>query len=289
MSSLNSTPTWPSLDWPPFRDRGISLEAKEDIWRFTVFWTLLFFASIYGTAGIWAWIVFHRWRWSFLIPVGFIAVSLLTGLVGGTIVGYVLGALYNSGSFILSTWVPCLWGLTQALVAVMGSRRSAMTKKNKGKNLQCRVDHRELFQRMNFLYQAAALMTTTILPEQNNQINSKNKSGSESNNQFASPQNIAPLGRFYINTMKNIGKKQVLRMDPSIKRTLCNRCETLLVPGFTSRIRVKSRKQKHLEVMCTECLSTKSFPVREGYQIFSEKSENIASVDIPEPHEESEI
>ncbi|PKC60239.1 Rpr2-domain-containing protein [Rhizophagus irregularis] len=85
--------------------------------------------------------------------------------------------------------------------------------KKKEKNSEPRlIQHREIYQRMNFLYQAATLMTT-----------------------------ITSLGRFYINTMKTIGTKQVLRIDPSIKRTICKRCETILLPGVTSKVRIKCK------------------------------------------------
>nr|CAG8551821.1 5809_t:CDS:2 [Entrophospora candida] len=110
--------TWPSLYWPS--DDEVLLCNQNDIRLFTIIWTIIFYTVIYGTAGIWAWIVFHKNRWSFLFPIGFIGVALLSGLLGGTIVGFVLGALYNFGKFEMSVWIPFFWGLIQALVALMG-------------------------------------------------------------------------------------------------------------------------------------------------------------------------
>ncbi|RIA96914.1 hypothetical protein C1645_814756 [Glomus cerebriforme] len=100
-NSLNSgnDPNWPSLYWPPFSYK-ITLRSIP--------------------AGIWAWVVFHKYRWSFLIPIGFVAVALLTGFVSGTTVGLVLAAIYTFGSFNLSVWIPFLWGLIQALILLMG-------------------------------------------------------------------------------------------------------------------------------------------------------------------------
>ncbi|CAG8547801.1 6183_t:CDS:2 [Ambispora leptoticha] len=123
----NCTDSWPSLFWPPFSERYILNLESSDVWRFTVIWTLIFYASIYGAAGLWAWAVFYRSRWSFMLPIIFVVVALLMGLVGGTIVGYTLNFFYDAGRFNMSTWVPCLWGLTQALFAVMGSYSTVTT------------------------------------------------------------------------------------------------------------------------------------------------------------------
>lgn len=119
------------------------------------------------------------------------------------------------------------------------------------------VQHREIYQRMNFLYQAATLMTTTITSNTNDNrkrgrhsvISDRNmSSGTDFDNNDTSngkgggsdkSDGLIPLGRFYVNTMKTIGTKQVLRIDPSIKRNLCRRCDTLLLPGVTSQVRMK--------------------------------------------------
>ncbi|CAB4432901.1 unnamed protein product [Rhizophagus irregularis] len=177
--------------------------------------------------------------------------------------------------------------------------------KKKEKNSEPRlIQHREIYQRMNFLYQAATLMTTIsanitqpspILPTtstsqqpsllysfsdqeqelQQGQSKIIKSNATTNKTNLDNTKNLASLGRFYINTMKTIGTKQVLRIDPSIKRTICKRCETILLPGVTSKVRIKSRPEPHLQVMCTECNTSKNYSARKGYQLFSEKPENI--------------
>ncbi|CAG8656706.1 8893_t:CDS:2, partial [Funneliformis mosseae] len=71
-------------------------------------------------AGIWAWVVFRSYKWSFLIPFGFIVVALLTGFVEGTAFGLVLAVIYLYGDFGMTLWIPFLWGLIQALILLMG-------------------------------------------------------------------------------------------------------------------------------------------------------------------------
>ncbi|XP_071469660.1 ribonuclease P protein subunit p21 isoform X3 [Marmota flaviventris] len=77
------------------------------------------------------------------------------------------------------------------------------------------VKDREAFQRLSFLYQAAHCVLAQ------------------------DPENQA-LARFYCHTEKTIAKRLVLRQDPSVKRTLCRGCSSLLIPGLTS-----TQRQRH--------------------------------------------
>ncbi|XP_051978253.1 ribonuclease P protein subunit p21-like isoform X2 [Xyrauchen texanus] len=77
------------------------------------------------------------------------------------------------------------------------------------------IKDKEAFQRLNFLYQAARCVLAQ---------NSEN----------------IELARFYCFTQKTISKRLVLRQDPSVKRTICKKCCTLLVPGVTSTVRQKN-------------------------------------------------
>ncbi|CAE6440684.1 unnamed protein product [Rhizoctonia solani] len=97
-----------------------------DIYRFTLYWTLLFYASSFALCGTFALLV--RGLSKRRAPKLFVTVVLafiLTGtffaVVGSSIVGYVLAAIYSVGYFSMSTWVPFLWALILTLVAVMGS------------------------------------------------------------------------------------------------------------------------------------------------------------------------
>ncbi|RIB04213.1 hypothetical protein C2G38_2008475, partial [Gigaspora rosea] len=114
---LNNSPTWPSLYWP--FDNANYLYQANDIWRFTTIWTLIFFTSIYGFAGLWTWIVFRKYRWSFLIPIGFVIIALLTGFINSVIIGYILAGAYNIGELPMSVWIPFLWGLIQAFLLLI--------------------------------------------------------------------------------------------------------------------------------------------------------------------------
>ncbi|CAI9720891.1 P subunit p21-like [Octopus vulgaris] len=105
------------------------------------------------------------------------------------------------------------------------------------------IPFKESFQRINFLYQAAYLTLTV------------------------NPQNTG-LVRFYINTLKTIAQRQVLRLDPHLKRTICKRCFSLLVPGLTATIRSRRRREKHTVVTCLECGLVKRFLWRPDHQLW---------------------
>ncbi|MEQ2186516.1 Ribonuclease P protein subunit p21 [Goodea atripinnis] len=71
---------------------------------------------------------------------------------------------------------------------------------------------KEAYQRLNYLYQAAHCVLSQ------------------------SPDNVE-LARFYCFTQKTIARRLVLRQDPSVKRTLCKKCCSLLIPGVTATTR----------------------------------------------------
>ncbi|KAG0259272.1 hypothetical protein DFQ27_004179 [Actinomortierella ambigua] len=125
------TPSWPSLYWPVTDPlgHGIFMYYPRDIWLFTTYWTLLFIMSIYTVAGIWAAIVFarRRYKWALILPLVFMVIGAGIAFVSGSLVGFAIAAIYNAGFYRMSTWVPFLWGLIQALVVIMGSYSTVTT------------------------------------------------------------------------------------------------------------------------------------------------------------------
>ncbi|XP_064407027.1 ribonuclease P protein subunit p21-like [Halichondria panicea] len=125
-------------------------------------------------------------------------------------------------------------------------------KKNKGSSTgYTSVPHKEAFQRMNYLFQAALAALCSTPSE-------------------------TGLSRFYVRTMKRISKRLVLRMDPSIKRVLCKSCDSLLVAGVTCTNRLKSARDKHIVVKCLTCGTLKRFLTDNDYVLWSEIPENVA-------------
>ena len=115
----------------------------------------------------------------------------------------------------------------------MSEDKEKQCKKNKIKNKS--TPKKEAMDRMNYLYQLA------------HQALKLEQEG---------------LARFYIFTMKGISKRLVIKLDPSIKRTICKHCDSLLVAGITMRVRVSSRREPHIVETCLYCNNQKRYLAR---------------------------
>jgi ribonuclease P protein subunit RPR2 len=116
------------------------------------------------------------------------------------------------------------------------------------------VPNRDIMQRLNFLYQASTWLSSlpatkcsatqpAALP-----VTSPDTKGGKVT--LVTP---AYLSRSYVSSMKAIGQKTVVKLlvcsfylagrhaesrrDPSVKRTICKGCNTLLIPGMTATVR----------------------------------------------------
>ncbi|CAK6447210.1 unnamed protein product, partial [Pipistrellus nathusii] len=97
------------------------------------------------------------------------------------------------------------------------------------------VKDREAFQRLSFLYQAAHCVLAQ------------------------DPENQA-LARFYCHTERTVARRLVLRRDPSVKRTLCRGCSSLLLPGLTCTQRQRRcRGQRWTVQTCLTCQRSQRF------------------------------
>lgn len=136
-------PSFPSLYDPlpsPHR-HAFYLYYTGDIWRFTLYWTLIFYAATHITvAGCAVLVHFRNWSIIWLVPLIYSITAGLTGLLAGSIIGLVcvfiavqrigwvgwlminrLGALYEAGNFRMSTWLPLIWGGVNVMVLILTS------------------------------------------------------------------------------------------------------------------------------------------------------------------------
>ncbi|XP_060615366.2 ribonuclease P protein subunit p21 [Anolis sagrei] len=113
------------------------------------------------------------------------------------------------------------------------------------------IKDKEAFQRLNFLYQAAHCVLAS------------------------NPEN-QELARFYCHTQNSISRRLVLRQDPSVKRTICKSCFSLLVPGVSATVRQRKRRnQRWTAVQCLKCGLTKRFLSNPNYKLWSEQPEAL--------------
>ncbi|XP_058025105.1 ribonuclease P protein subunit p21 isoform X2 [Ahaetulla prasina] len=119
------------------------------------------------------------------------------------------------------------------------------------------IKDKEAFQRLNFLYQAAHCV---LAQNPNNQ----------------------ELARFYCHTQNNISRRLVLRQDPSVKRTICKSCFSLLIPGVSSTVRQRKRRhQRGTVVQCLNCVLSKRFLSIPDYKLWSEQPEALLENQTP--------
>ncbi|XP_026541681.1 ribonuclease P protein subunit p21 [Notechis scutatus] len=119
------------------------------------------------------------------------------------------------------------------------------------------IKDKEAFQRLNFLYQAAHCV---LAQNPNNQ----------------------ELARFYCHTQNIISRRLVLRQDPSVKRTICKSCFSLLIPGVTSTVRQRRRRhQRWTVVRCLNCGLSKRFLSKPDYKLWSEQPEALLENQAP--------
>ncbi|KAF9329683.1 UAA transporter [Podila minutissima] len=67
------------------------------------------------------------------------------------------------------------------------------------------------------------------------------------------PYQLTGTARFYASTLREIGRKSVIRIDPSIKRSICLRCEAVLIPYVSAEIRIEAEPQLNTMVICKSC------------------------------------
>ncbi|CAA7260620.1 unnamed protein product [Cyclocybe aegerita] len=153
--------------------------------------------------------------------------------------------------------------------------------------------NRDIIQRLNFLYQASVYLQSISAPHEDRSCKGKGKEREEADTEndgmpiaidkdstiaIAEPtkmrrkpkkarrlvnkQTPGDLARSYIRCMRVVGQKTTVKIDPSLKRSLCSNCNTTLVPGSSASVRVKKlRSHGHAMVYtCLHCKMTKRIP-----------------------------
>ncbi|KAG0055122.1 Ribonuclease P protein subunit p21 [Gryganskiella cystojenkinii] len=77
-----------------------------------------------------------------------------------------------------------------------------------------------------------------------------NRKGSRRHNR---QQALSGVARFYAATLREIGRKNVIRVGPVIKRSICVRCEAVLIPSTSCEVRIEAEPQLNTLVTCTAC------------------------------------
>jgi ribonuclease P protein subunit RPR2 len=140
------------------------------------------------------------------------------------------------------------------------------------------VPNRDVIQRLSYSYQASAFIasiastsgiknTPTSLHQDQNQPQSQNQPQNQNRqtrrrDRRVTTVNTHDIGRRWAQEIKNAAKKATVRLDPSIKRTLCKTCSSILMPGYNVSIRIKPSKshKHHVRYTCNTCTTHLRIP-----------------------------
>ncbi|OCB86941.1 Rpr2-domain-containing protein [Sanghuangporus baumii] len=152
-----------------------------------------------------------------------------------------------------------------------------MAKKNKDDTPNPNsIPNRDIMQRLNFLYQASSYLnglgfvhgvsgpsnvaihskTEDVENRKECPSSAKTKEMANGTRKWAGQRTATAhdVARSYVKSMKIIGQKTNVKMDPSIKRTMCKGCNMLLMPGVTAKVRVKPLPS-HGHVVSYTCMN----------------------------------
>ncbi|KIX10120.1 uncharacterized protein Z518_01201 [Rhinocladiella mackenziei CBS 650.93] len=136
----------------------------------------------------------------------------------------------------------------------------------KAKGSKGSIPQRHLHSRLSYLHQAATFLATA----------DTQKSSAPKNEGVTTHASLAPGIDSQIPSeatrllahLRGVSRKSQIRLGPTVKHSICKRCDTLMLPGRTSsEMIVNSSKNGQkpwadiFEVYCTQCGSVKRFPV----------------------------
>ncbi|KAF8135830.1 Rpr2-domain-containing protein [Boletus edulis] len=184
--------------------------------------------------------------------------------------------------------------------------------KNKDKNKDeipnpTSVANRDILQRLNFLYQASVLLHGLAPPSSTHDdddddddpprssatlndtdtVTGTEQDGRSRPKKSASKRkkrrrvvSFEELSRSYIETMKSVGQKTMVKMDPSVKRRICKRCNT---PLDTWHLRDHSTSHGHLvSYRCHCCQTERRIPAPPVLRMESSTNEDTMDVQSAE-------
>ncbi|ODV90185.1 hypothetical protein CANCADRAFT_102862 [Tortispora caseinolytica NRRL Y-17796] len=108
-------------------DATYFLYYTKDIWLFTVYWTMILFAAFHTAASCYAAYCLKNFKWGLVLIATYLVVSIVEAFFSGSVIGFMLAAVYNTGSFPMSTWIPLVWAVIQVLFVVATSYQNMAT------------------------------------------------------------------------------------------------------------------------------------------------------------------
>ncbi|KDQ55820.1 hypothetical protein JAAARDRAFT_208592 [Jaapia argillacea MUCL 33604] len=164
------------------------------------------------------------------------------------------------------------------------------------------VANRDILQRLNFLYQAGVYLNS--IPEQLRSSSDTTGSASTTPNHQVVPNEskrrprkkrcrasrsltTSDLARSYVKTMKSVSQRAIVKIDPTVKRTLCTGCDAVLLPGSTATVRVKASSchGNTITYTCLACGNSRRIPAppifKVGDEVHPASPSTLAPINAP--------
>ena len=65
----------------------------------------------------------------------------------------------------------------------------------------------------------------------------------------------------YVELARKIAMRARIRLPRELRRRVCRRCNAYLVPGATSRTRIRQEREPHVAVTCLRCGAVTRIPL----------------------------
>lgn len=128
-----------------------------------------------------------------------------------------------------------------------------------GPNLSS-VPNKDLMHRMSFLYQMAAHFSTLEASGSKPEASDQGYKAT-SRKHHKRKGTLNDLAAFHVRTMKTIGNKSMVKIDPSVKRTICSVCFNVMTPGHsTTRVHGSAAHRFIVRHECSRCGESKTIP-----------------------------
>lgn len=138
-----------------------------------------------------------------------------------------------------------------------------MGKEKKGKNIS--LPQKNVHLRLAFLHQAASHLADRVqdaMQEHSGTVGD----GTPVRQAITASKSSQP--RYLVNQMKGVSRKSVIRIHRDTKRSVCKRCDEVLIEGSTVIEEIENKSTYHSKpwadinvVRCTTCGLSKRFPL----------------------------
>ncbi len=67
----------------------------------------------------------------------------------------------------------------------------------------------------------------------------------------------------HVDLARKIAQRSRIHLPPYLRRQVCRKCDTYLVPGSTCRTRIRQRREPLVATTCLKCGNIYRFPLKE--------------------------